>query len=97
MRELWDFKTRCREFSWFIIEAEIEGVTNWRRCHNRAATKCVASKESVTAVENTLDDIGLLSTCSLQLEKDNNAKKIEDENILLNDLKSYVKGGTYAP
>ena len=64
---------------------------------NRAATKCVASTEFVTAVGNTLDDIGSLQTCSLQLEKDDNAEKIEDENILLNDLKSYVKGGTYAP
>ena len=42
---------------------------------NRAATKCDAAKSSVIAVENTLDDIGSLSTNSLQLEKDSNDEK----------------------
>ena len=42
---------------------------------NRAATKCVVTKEFVTAVGNTLDDIRSLSTKALQPEKhDNDAK-----------------------
>ena len=42
---------------------------------NRATTKCVAAKEFITAVGNTLDDIGSLSTKSLQPEKDDNDAK----------------------
>ena len=39
---------------------------------NRAQIKCVADKQLITAVENTLDDIGSISTTSIEPNNEEN-------------------------